>query len=205
MSQPYILILYYSLGGSVASMAQQIALGVAKVHGIDARMRTVPAVSTVCESTAPTVPASGAVYCTEADFAGCSGLALGSPTRFGNMAAAMKYFLDGTGALWFSGRMIDKPAGVFTSTASLHGGQESTLLSMMLPLLHHGMVFCGVPYSESALHETSSGGTPYGPSHHAGGDNKAPLSDHEQQLCQALGERLARLALNLDRAKPYNA
>lgn len=199
MSQPYVLVLYYSHGGSVAEMARQIALGVQRVPGIEARLRTVPAVSIVCESTAPAVPASGAVYCTEQDFAGCSGLALGSPTRFGNMAAAMKYFLDGTGAQWFSGSMIDKPAGVFTSTATLHGGQESTLLSMLLPLLHHGMLFCGLPYSESALHQTQSGGTPYGPSHVAGPDDKAPLTQHEIALCQALGTRLATLALTLRR------
>jgi NAD(P)H dehydrogenase (quinone) len=199
--QAYILVLYYSVGGSVAAMAEQIALGVNRVAGIEARLRTVPPVSPLCESTAPTVPATGAVYCTEADFAGCSGLALGSPTRFGNMAAAMKYFLDGTAAQWISGSMIDKPAGAFTSTASLHGGQEATLLTMLLPLLHHGMLFCGLPYSESALHETRSGGTPYGPSHHAGGDHKLPLSEHETQLCQALGERLARLALQLSVTK----
>jgi len=199
--QPYVLILYYSLGGSVAAMAQQIALGVQRVPGVEARLRTVPAVSTVCESTAPAVPASGAVYCTEADLAGCSGLALGSPTRFGNMAAAMKYFLDGTGAQWFSGSLVNKPAGVFTSTATLHGGQESTLLSMMLPLLHHGMLFCGLPYSESALHHTSSGGTPYGPSHLAGADDKAALTAHESELCQALGTRLATLALALDKVR----
>jgi NAD(P)H dehydrogenase (quinone) len=196
-NEPYILILYYSLGGSVAEMARQIALGVQRVPGMQARLRTVPPVSTVCEATAPAIPAAGAVYCTEQDLAGCSGLALGSPTRFGNMAAAMKYFLDGTGAQWFSGSLINKPAGVFTSTATLHGGQESTLLSMMLPLLHHGMLFCGLPYSESALHHTSSGGTPYGPSHLAGADDKLPLSAHESELCQALGQRLALLARTL--------
>jgi len=194
MSQPYILVLYYSVGGSVANMAQQVARGVSQVSGMEARLRTVPAVSPVSESTAPAVPQTGAIYCTEADFAGCSGLALGSPTRFGNMAAAMKYFLDGTGAQWFSGSMIDKPAGVFTSTASLHGGQESTLLSMMLPLLHHGMLVCGLPYSEKALHDTTSGGTPYGPSHHAGSADQSVITEHEQILCQALGARLARLA-----------
>lgn len=197
MSQPYVLVLYYSHGGAVAAMAQQIARGVALVPGIEARLRTVPPVSPISEATAPAVPAQGAVYCTEADFAGCSALALGSPTRFGNMAAAMKYFLDGTGAQWISGSMIDKPAGVFTSTATLHGGQESTLLSMLLPLLHHGMVFCGLPYSEAALHHTQSGGTPYGPSHLAGADSKLPLSEHESSLCQALGRRLATLALRL--------
>ncbi len=195
---PYVLILYYSHGGSVAAMAQQIARGVTQVGGIEARLRTVPAVSPVSEATAPKVPAEGAVYCTEADFAECSALALGSPTRFGNMAAAMKYFLDGTGAQWLSGTMINKPAGVFTSTSSLHGGQESTLLSMMLPLLHHGMLFCGLPYSEAGLTQTSTGGTPYGPSHHAGVQNNQSLSEHEKQLCQALGKRLATLALQLN-------
>ena len=196
-SQPYVLILYYSHGGAVAAMAQQIARGVGQVKGIYARMRTVPPVSPVSEATAPAVPATGAVYCTEADFAQASALALGSPTRFGNMAAAMKYFLDGTAAQWLSGSMINKPAGVFTSTASLHGGQESTLLSMMLPLLHHGMLFCGLPYSESALTLTQSGGTPYGPSHHAGTADNLPLTDDEKQLCMALGKRLATLALQL--------
>ena len=199
MSLPYVLILYYSRHGSVAEMAQQVARGVSLVPGIDARLRTVPAVSPVNEATAPAIPDTGAVYCTEADFAGCSALALGSPTRFGNMAAPMKYFLDGTAAQWLSGSMIDKPAGVFTSTTTLHGGQESTLLSMLLPLLHHGMVFCGLPYSENALHQTQSGGTPYGPSHVAGTDGRA-LSDHEIQLCRALGKRLASLALRLNNA-----
>jgi NAD(P)H dehydrogenase (quinone) len=196
VSQPYVLVLYYSRHGAVAAMAQQIARGVNLVAGMEARLRTVPAVSPVTEATAAAVPDSGAVYCTEADFAGCSALALGSPTRFGNMAAPMKYFLDGTAAQWLSGAMIDKPAGVFTSTTTQHGGQESTLLSMLLPLLHHGMLFCGVPYNESALHQTQSGGTPYGPSHVAGPDNR-PLSEHESQLCRALGKRLATLALRL--------
>lgn len=202
MSAPYILVLYYSVGGSVAAMAAQIAQGVARVPGMEVRIRCVPPVSTVCEATAPAVPDSGAIYCSEADFAECSGLALGSPTRFGNMAAAMKYFLDGTAAQWISGRMVDKPAGVFTSTATLHGGQESTLLTMLLPLLHHGMVFCGLPYTESALHETTTGGTPYGPSHYAGSADDTRLSGDEQALCQAMGERLARLALKLDAKLP---
>jgi NAD(P)H dehydrogenase (quinone) len=196
MSQPYVLVLYYSRHGAVAAMAQQIARGVSQVSGIEARLRTVPAVSPVNEATAPAVPESGAPYCTEDDFAGCSALALGSPTRFGNMAAPMKYFLDGTAAQWLSGSMIDKPAGVFTSTTTLHGGQESTLLSMLLPLLHHGMLFCGVPFSESALHQTQAGGTPYGPTHVAGPEHR-PLTEHEGQLCRALGKRLATLALRL--------
>lgn len=201
MSVPYVLVLYYSHSGAVASMAQQIARGISQVAGIEARLRTVPSVSPVNEATAPKVPNEGAVYCSEADFASCSGLVLGSPTRFGNMAAPMKYFLDGTGAQWLSGTMINRPCGVFTSTSSLHGGQESTLLSMMLPLLHHGMLFCGLPYSESALVNTESGGTPYGPSHHAGVNSNNPLSEHEKQLCQALGKRIATLALQL---KPLN-
>ncbi len=196
-SLPYVLVLYYSHGGAVAAMAQQIARGVGQVSGIEARLRTVPPVAPTTQATAPRVPADGAIYCSEDDFSGCSALALGSPTRFGNMAAAMKYFLDGTAAQWLSGTMINKPAGVFTSTASLHGGQESTLLSMMLPLLHHGMLFVGLPYSESALTQTQSGGTPYGPSHLAGTTDNLPLTDHEKQLCQALGKRLATLALQL--------
>lgn len=198
-TQPYVLVLYYSHGGAVAAMAQQIARGVTQTGGVEARLRTVPAVSPVSEATAPAVPPEGAIYCTETDFTHCSALALGSPTRFGNMAASMKYFLDGTAAAWFSGSMIDKPAGVFTSTATLHGGQESTLLSMMLPLLHHGMIYCGLPYSEAALNQTQSGGTPYGPTHVAGARGELPLTDHEKQLCQALGRRLATLALRLDR------
>src|SRR6056300_604778 len=186
MNEPYILILYYSHAGSVAQMAQQIARGVDSIDGIHAMLRTVPRVSPDTEASAPPVPEEGAVYCSEDDLVNCSGLALGSPTRFGNMAAPMKYFLDGTAAQWLSGSLTDKPAGVFTSTASLHGGQESTLLSMMLPLLHHGMLYCGLPYSEAALSETTSGGTPYGPSHVAGAENKSTLSTHEAALCQAL-------------------
>ena len=172
MSSPYILILYYSRYGAVAQMAQHIARGVESVTGMEARIRTVPAVSAVIEASEPEIPAEGAIYCSEEDFSECSGLALGSPTRFGNMAGAMKHFLDGTGAQWMSGSMIGKPAGVFTSTASLHGGQESTLLSMQIPLLHHGMLISGLPYSESELNTTTSGGTPYGPSHLAGSDGK---------------------------------
>ncbi len=197
MNKPYILVLYYSLHGSVVEMATQVARGVESVDGMNAVLRTVPKVSTVTEATEAEVPAEGAVYCSEDDLINCSGLALGSPTRFGNMAAPMKYFLDGTAAQWLSGSLVDKPAGVFTSTASLHGGQESTLLSMMLPLLHHGMLYCGLPYSEAALSETTSGGTPYGPSHVAGAENKSTLSTHEAALCQALGKRLASIALKL--------
>lgn len=195
--QPYILVLYYSRTGQTAEMALQIARGVSRVEGIEARLRTVPPVSPATEATAPPVPDEGAPWVSKDDLAGCAGLAIGSPTRFGNMAAPLKYFLDTTGDLWLGGALAGRPAGVFTSTGSLHGGQESTLLSMMLPLLHHGMVLCGIPYTEKALSETSSGGTPYGPSHWAGTDSRKPVSDHEKAICQALGERLARLAVKL--------
>ena len=159
-------------------------------------MRTVPAVSTVCEAVEDSIPAEGAVYASLDDLRDCAGLALGSPTRFGNMAAALKYFLDGTGELWMQGALVGKPAGVFTSTASLHGGQETTLLSMMLPLLHHGMLLVGLPYTETALSKTTAGGTPYGPSHHAGLDDR-PLADTEKALCRTLGRRLAETAHRL--------
>ena len=195
-STPYILVLFYSRYGATAAMAQQIARGIEQVSGIEARIRTVPAVSTDCEATAPAVPPEGAVYCTEEDLRHCSGIALGSPTRFGNMAAAMKYFLDGTASLWASGTLAGKPAAVFTSTSSMHGGQESTLLSMMLPLLHHGMLITGIPYTEEALHHTRTGGTPYGASHLASNDNPDVNGD-EAALCQALGKRLANIALAL--------
>jgi len=194
---PYVLVLYYSRRGATASMANLVARGVEQVAGIEARLRTVPAVSPVSEATEPPVPEQGAVYCTEADLRNCAGLALGSPTRFGNMAAPLKYFLDSTGSLWVSGDLINKPAAVFTSTSSLHGGQESTLISMMLPLLHHGMVIFGLPYSLPQLNTTSSGGTPYGASHHAGPANDNPISDAENQLCLAQGKRIAELALQL--------
>ena len=197
---PYLLILYYSRHGATAEMAHLIARGVEEVPGIEARLRTVPAVSTVCEATEDSIPVSGAPYADLDDLRHAAGLALGSPTRFGNMAAPLKYFLDGTSALWLSGALIGKPAAVFTSTSSLHGGQESTLLSMMLPLLHHGMLLMGLPYSETDLLRTTSGGTPYGPSHLAGGDSQLPLSEEEKHLCQALGRRLARAALALERA-----
>ena len=192
-----ILILYYSRYGSVAQMAQHIAHGVETVSGMHARIRTVPAVSTVCEAVEDDIPASGPPYATLDDLRECAGLALGSPTRFGNMAAALKYFWDGTSSLWLSGALIGKPAAVFTSTASLHGGQETTLISMMLPLLHHGMLILGTPYSEPDLTTTRSGGTPYGPSHHAGPDSKLPITDEEKRLCLALGKRLAETALKL--------
>jgi NAD(P)H dehydrogenase (quinone) len=192
----YILILYYSRHGATAEMAHQIARGV-EAAGLEARLRTVPSVSSVCEATEPSVPAGGAPYVELEDLRGCAGLALGSPTRFGNMAAAMKYFLDGTSSLWLAGALAGKPAGVFTSTSSLHGGQESTLLSMMLPLLHHGMLVMGLPYSETDLLHTQSGGTPYGPSHLAGTESDRPLTEEEQRLCQALGRRLATTASKL--------
>lgn len=192
----YILILYYSRHGATAEMAHQVARGV-EAAGLEARLRTVPTVSAVCEATEPAVPAGGAPYVDLEDLRDCAGLALGSPTRFGNMAAAMKYFLDGTSSLWLAGALAGKPAGVFTSTSSLHGGQEATLLSMMLPLLHHGMLVMGLPYSETDLLHTQSGGTPYGPSHLAGTENDRPLTEEEKRLCQALGRRLATTASRL--------
>jgi NAD(P)H dehydrogenase (quinone) len=194
---PDILVLYYSRGGSVANLARQIARGVESVDGMQARLRCVPPVSTHLDGSAPAVPDSGAPYVQKSDLADCAGLLLGSPTRFGNMAAPMKHFLDSTGTEWASGTLIGKPAGVFTSTASLHGGQESTLLSMMLPLLHHGMLIVGLPYSEPELNTTRSGGTPYGASHHAGGDDAPRLSDDEAVLARAQGRRLAEIARKL--------
>ncbi|MCB1789283.1 MAG: NAD(P)H:quinone oxidoreductase [Gammaproteobacteria bacterium] len=189
----YILVLYYSRYGATAELARMIARGVEEA-GMQARLRTVPAVSADHEATAPAVPDSGAPYATLDDLADCAGLALGSPTRFGNMAAAMKYFLDGTSGLWMNTRLAGKPAGVFTSTSSIHGGQETTLLSMMLPLMHHGMLIAGLPYTEPELLSTREGGTPYGPSHLAGPDSKAPLTQAEKNLCLALGRRLATIA-----------
>lgn len=195
---PYVLVLYYSRQGATASMAKLIARGVEQAGDIEARLRTVPSVSPDHQASIPAVPDTGAIYCSDEDLRDCAGLAMGSPTRFGNMASAMKYFLDNTGALWASGALINKPAALFTSSSSLHGGQESTLLSMSLPLLHHGMVICGLPYSEQALMRTRTGGTPYGASHLAGIDSDLPLSDDEQQLCLALGKRLGYLALKLN-------
>ena len=192
MPSPYILVLYYSRHGHVKMLADQIALGIENA-GLEARLRTVPAVSAVCESMEEDIPASGDIYCTDDDIANCSGLLLGSPTRFGNMAAPLKYFLDGTAGLWMNGTLVDKPAGAFTSTSSLHGGQESTLLTMMIPLLHHGMVLAGIPYSESALTTTKSGGTPYGATH----VQSESLTEEEIQLCQAQGKRIAILASKL--------
>lgn len=197
MSTPYILVLYYSRHGATAEMARQIARGVEQ-SGLEARIRTVPSVSAECEAVAPSIPEQGAIYATLDDLKNCAGLALGSPTRFGNMAAPLKYFLDGTSGLWLTGELTGKPAAVFTSTSSLHGGQESTLLSMLLPLLHHGMLLMGLPYSESALLETRGGGTPYGASHHSGADGKRPLDEHELALCRALGQRLGQTAIALE-------
>jgi NAD(P)H dehydrogenase (quinone) len=202
---PYVLVLYYSRHGSTAAMAEQVGEGVNRVRGLRALVRTVPEVfdgiaqdrrgqSSVAQ---PAVPETGPLYCSQEELAGCAGLIIGSPTRFGNMAAPLKYFVDNTTALWLSASLVGKPAGVFSSTSSMHGGNEATLLSMMLPLLHHGMLLLGIPYSEKALHETHSGGTPYGPSHVAGLSGAGNLSTHETQLCLALGERIATLAHRL--------
>ncbi|MCP5131714.1 MAG: NAD(P)H:quinone oxidoreductase [Pseudomonadales bacterium] len=194
MPEPYILVLYYSRHGATEAMAQQVARGVERVPGMVARLRTVPPVSAECEQSLDDIPADGPLYCELDDLRDCAGLVMGSPTRFGNMAAPLKYFLDQSSSLWLSGALIDKPAGVFTSTSSLHGGQESTLLSMLLPLLHHGMVVAGLPYSEAGLMSTQSGGTPYGASHWAGADNSREFDEGEAALCRALGLRVARLA-----------
>ncbi|GAB2671633.1 NAD(P)H:quinone oxidoreductase [Arenimonas aestuarii] len=194
---PDILVLYYSRGGSVAALARQIARGIGEVPGMQARLRTVPPVAPVTESTAPPVPDEGAPYACRADLDECIALAMGSPTRFGNMAAPMKHFVDSLGAEWASGTLVGKPAAVFTSTATQHGGQESTLLSMMLPLLHHGMLVLGIPFTESALNTTRTGGTPYGASHVAGAEDDPGLSDDEKQLARALGRRLAEAARKL--------
>lgn len=192
-----ILVLYYSRYGATADMARLIARGAEEITGMEAKLRTVPAVSSVCEATEDNIPDAGDPYATLDDLQACCGLALGSPTRFGNMASPLKYFLDTTSSLWLGGELIGKPAAVFTSTSSMHGGQETTLLSMMLPLLHHGMLITGIPYSETDLLHTVTGGTPYGASHLAGVDSKNPLSDHEQSLCRALGRRLAETARKL--------
>lgn len=196
-NHPYVLIIYYTRHGATLQMADFVARGVESVQQISAKIRTVPEISPVSEATAPAVPSQGAPYVTLEDLSHCAGLVLGSPTRFGNMAAPLKYFLDSTSSLWLSGKLVGIPAGVFTSTASLHGGQEATLLSMMLPLLHHGMLLVGVPYTESALTETQTGGTPYGPSHLAGTHSDHSISAHEKTLCQALGKRIATLAIKL--------
>ncbi len=192
-----ILVLYYSAGGSVREMAQLVARGVNQVAGAAARVRTVPPVAPRTQVAEPPVPDDGAPYVELADLEQCAGLALGSPTRFGNMAAPLKYFLDTTGALWAKGTLVGKPAAVFTSTASLHGGQETTLTSMMLPLLHHGMLVLGLPYTLAEVNNTASGGTPYGASHWAGANDDKPLTDDERALCIALGRRLAETAVKL--------
>ena len=192
-----VLILYYSRHGATVGMAQHVARGVESVAGCEAVLRTVPEISEVCEAVADSVPAQGAPYVSLDDLKACDALALGSPGRFGNMAAPLKYFLEKTSGLWLSGSLVGKPAGVFTSTSSLHGGQESTLLSMMLPLLHHGMLITGLPYAEADLISTQSGGTPYGPTHVSGSDSARPLTDEEKRLCFALGKRLAQLAQKL--------
>jgi NAD(P)H dehydrogenase (quinone) len=192
-----ILVLYYSQHGAVRRMAELIADGIERVPGAAARLRTVPKVAPVTEVAAPQVPPDGAPYCELRDLEECAGLALGSPTRFGNMAAPLKHFLDGTSSLWLNGALAGKPACVFTSTASLHGGQETTLLSMMLPLLHHGMLIVGLPYTEAEVLSTRTGGTPYGPSHVAGAAADQPVSNAERALCVAQGRRLAEIALKL--------
>ena len=194
-----ILVLFYSRSGKVAQLAHLIAHGIDQVPGACSRLRTVPPVSAVCEQTEPAVPAAGAPYAELRDLEECAGLALGSPTRFGNMAAPLKYFLDSTGALWSRGVLVGKPAALFTSTATMHGGQETTLLSMMVPLLHHGMVILGLPYTQAALNRTSAGGTPYGASHVAGVNNERSITEEEKTLCLALGRRLAETALKLAR------
>jgi NAD(P)H dehydrogenase (quinone) len=192
----YILVLYYSRYGAVKQMAQHIARGIEST-GIEAKIRTVPPVSPTIEATDPDVPDSGAPYVTLDELKNCMGLALGSPTRFGNMAAPLKHFIDTTSGLWLSGACVGKPASVFTSTASMHGGQESTLLSMMIPLMHHGFMIVGIPFTEPALTKTTSGGTPYGASHLAGPESKLAVSEDEQRLCFALGKRLAETAEKL--------
>jgi len=193
----YALVLYYSRHGSTEKLAHLVARGIEET-GIEARIRTVPEVSTTCEATEASVPKEGAIYVTLDDLKNCSGLALGSPTRFGNMAAPMKHFWDTTSGLWLNGALVDKPACVFTSTGSMHGGQETTLFSMMTPLFHHGCILMGVPYSEPAVGKTVTGGTPYGASHVAGGDNKNPISEDEKAIAIAMGKRLGNIITKLD-------
>lgn len=197
MSSPYLLVLYYSRTGTTAQLAQYIARGIEGVSGMEARIRTVPPVSPTCEAVESTVPETGAPYVTLDDLKQCAGLALGSPTRFGNMAAPLKYFLDSTSALWLSGDLVGKPACVFSSSASMHGGQESTLLSMMLPLFHHGMMILGLPYTKPELSTTVTGGTPYGVTHVSGATNDLPISQDEMNLAKCLGERLACVTRDL--------
>jgi NAD(P)H dehydrogenase (quinone) len=196
-----ILIVYYSRYGATTDMANLIARGVELVPGASAKIRTVPEVSAVCEATQDSIPASGHPYATMADLENCDGLALGSPTHFGNMASPLKYFLDSSSGIWFSGALSGKPAGVFTSTSSMHGGQEATLLTMLLPLLHHGMLLVGLPSKEPSLLQTTSGGTPYGPSRHTGNGGDG-MTEDEKNLCRALGKRLAQVALALKAGAP---
>lgn len=197
VEKSYILVLYYSRYGATAKMADCIAMGIEQVSGIEAKVRTVPPVFPNNEAAPKAIPESGPPYATLEDLKNCAGLALGSPTRFGNMAAPLKYFLDNTSSLWLTGDLAGKPAAVFTATAGMHGGQETTLVSMMLPLLHQGMVIVGIPYTEPDLITTHSGGTPYGPSHLAGAESKNPLTEEEKRLCKNLGKRLAEIALRL--------
>lgn len=194
---PEILVLYYSRGGSVARLARHVARGIGEVEGMSARLRTVPPVAPVTEVAAPPVPEEGAPYVERSDLADCAGLLLGSPTRFGNMAAPLKHFVDGLGAEWASGTLVGKPAAVFTSTATMHGGQEATLLSMLVPLLHHGCLVAGIPYTEPALTSTRSGGTPYGASHVSGSKDDPQPTDEEAELARALGRRIASIAAKL--------
>jgi NAD(P)H dehydrogenase (quinone) len=194
-----ILILYYSRTGNIAQLARHVARGVGEVAGVAARLRSVPPVAPVTAVAEPPVPEQGAPYATLRDLHECAGLILGSPTRFGNMAAPLKHFLDSTGSEWVSGALVGKPAAAFTSTAAMHGGQEATLLSMLLPLLHHGMLLVGLPFTERAIHSTQSGGTPYGASHVAGRDGDRPISDDERELARALGRRVAEVAAKLAR------
>lgn len=196
-----VLVLYYSRNGSTAELARHVARGVESVAGARARVRTVPAVAPVTQAAEPAVPESGAPYATHEDLRECDGMVMGSPTRFGNMAAPLKYFLDGTASLWLNGALDRKPAGVFTSTSSMHGGQESTLLAMMLPLLHHGMVIVGLPFTAEAMNRTRTGGTPYGASHLAARKTETPLSDDERELAQLLGRRVAEAAVALGAAR----
>ncbi len=192
-----VLVLFFSRDGSVARMAQLIARGIEEVGGVEARIRTVPAISSVCEAVEESIPNEGAPYASLEDLKQCAGLALGSPAYFGNMASPLKHFLDGTGSLWLSGALSDKPAAVFTSSGTLHGGQESCLLSMMVPLLHHGMLLMGLPSTQAELSTTTTGGSPYGVSHWAGVDGKKEISNEEANLCRALGKRLAHTTLSL--------
>lgn len=197
MSTPYVLVLYYSRYGATEKMAQLIARGVETVTGMEARLRSVPSVSPDTAASVAAIPDSGAVYCSIEDLQECAGLIVGSPTRFGQMASALRYFVDQTSGIWTNGALIDKPFATFTSSSSLHGGQESTLLSMALPWLHHGMVYCGIPYSEPGLNSTDGGGTPYGASHVAGAESNRPVTNVEQELCEAVGARVAKLSLQL--------